>query len=72
MKKLNNKGAVGPATIAMICMAGMIATTATIGTGASYVVAGKEQAKKNTQSIWAHITNQCGAGSTDARCLENQ
>ena len=27
------------------------------------------QGKKNAQSIWAHMSNKCGSGSTDSRCI---
>ena len=59
----NNKGYL-PAV--MIGMAAAISVITTLGLVETVQ---NGQLKKNGQSIWAHMLNQCGEGSTDARCI---
>lgn len=64
-KILNKKGVIDPVSLFVITIAGF----AVLGTTATYALGGKELAKKNGQSIWAHMIGACAEGSTDSRCI---
>ena len=57
----------GMAATGFCATAGIIALSAGLGT---YDNVKTGQLAKNGQSIWAHVTNQCGSGSSDARCIQ--
>ena len=59
----NNKGYLPAVMIGMAVAISVIMTVALVETVQN------GQLKKNGQSIWAHMLNQCGEGSTDARCI---
>ena len=59
----NNKGYLPAVMIGMAAAISVITTLALVETVQN------GQLKKNGQSIWAHMLNQCGEGSTDARCI---
>jgi hypothetical protein len=66
----NRKGFIeltGLALVGLIAAVGFMGGVVTKGT---IETAQNGQLKKNGQSIWAHMLNQCGEGSTDARCMK--
>jgi hypothetical protein len=55
--------------LALTLLAVTIGGFVLVGTAATYALGGKELAKKNSQSIWAHVVGACAEGSTDSRCI---
>lgn len=61
----NKKGMVDPVSMLIIT----VAVFGTVSVAATYALGGQALAKKNGQSIWAHVVGACAEGSTDSRCI---
>jgi len=61
---MNRKG-----ELALTLLAVTVGSFVLVSTAATYALGGKELAKKNSQSIWAHMVGACAEGSTDSRCI---
>lgn len=62
---MNKKGIIDPASLFVVTVVSFTVAC----TGLTYAIGGKELAKKNSQSIWAHMVGACAEGSTDTRCI---
>lgn len=62
---MNKKGVIDPVSLFFVTAA----IYATVCVGATYALGGQDLAKKNGQSIWAHMQGLCTGDTPDARCI---